>query len=201
MTGWSIPSHDDGRRLLICGVLAVLIEMITLFVVGFQGHWLAHPSTDLDESRFIEAQVFEIPKEAHLVEEKPKAAPVSHAEPTLSKIPQKGVASKDQRKIEEENQTDSGPKLTATHGPLAIFAPAPVIPSYLRDKDLKASVVIDFYVNAQGVATPRLAGSSGNEELDAIAIQTAKKWQFRPAEQDHKPVDAKVRLRIVFEVQ
>jgi TonB family protein len=61
--------------------------------------------------------------------------------------------------------------------------------------------VIDFFVDSQGESTPRLVGSSGNEELDAITLATVKKWQFRPAEQDGKPIDAKTRLRVEFEVQ
>jgi TonB family protein len=60
--------------------------------------------------------------------------------------------------------------------------------------------VIEFLITASGGVTPRLLRSSGNDELDAIALTTVKKWQFRPAEQDHKAIDSKIRLRIVFEV-
>lgn len=76
-----------------------------------------------------------------------------------------------------------------------------MIPAYLQNQELKTSVVIDFFINSQGGVTPRLVGSSGNEELDAIAIEAVKKWQFRPAENDHHAIDSKVRLRIVFEVK
>jgi TonB family protein len=129
--------------------------------------------------------------------------PAPHkAEVAISKVPKKGRAPKPgENPLNEQNQTTSGPPMAPTHGPVALFAPAPVIPPYLQNQDLKATAVIDFFVTAQGGVSPRLVGSTGNEELDAIAINTAKKWQFRPAEQDHKPVDSKVRLRIVFEVK
>jgi TonB family protein len=52
-----------------------------------------------------------------------------------------------------------------------------------------------------GVVTPRLLSSSGNEELDVIALNTSRQWQFRPAESDHVAIDSKVRLRILFEVK
>jgi len=171
--------------------------------VGWQQHWIAHPqkSTGLDPTKFIEAQVFVAPPEpAHLVEEKKIAAPVHEA--TLSKKPDQGrVAKPGEQPDTDKNVTDSGPPALPTHGPIAVFAPTPSIPEYLKSQEIKASAVIDFYVTAQGGVNPRLVGSTGNEELDALAISTAKKWQFRPAEQNHKAIDSKVRLRIIFEVK
>jgi len=104
------------------------------------------------------------------------------------------------QKLPESNQTQAGPVLGPTHGAVALYSPAPVIPPYLRNQELNATVVIEFLISAQGGIVPRLVGSSGNEELDAIALTTVRKWQFRPAEQDRHPIDAKLRLRIVFEV-
>ena len=178
---------------------AIVLEYLLLTGIGIQQHWLAHPqpTIGLDASKFIEAQVFQIPKESHLMEEKKVSAPKPKEVAISKKV---GEGKKAEAKPEEENQTDSGPKMAANHGPVAIVAPLPEIPAYLRDKDISASVVIEFLVNNQGAATPRLIGSSGNEELDAIALRTVTQWQFKPAEQDHKPIDAKVRLRINFQV-
>ena len=99
-----------------------------------------------------------------------------------------------------QNQVKAGPSLGPTHGPVALYAPAPVIPAYLRNQNLKTNVVIEFLISAQGQATPRLLESSGSDELDAIALDTVKKWRFKPAAKDNRPVDSKTRLRIVFEV-
>ena len=196
------PDEKYERKTLSASLLAaVFIEALFLTTIGWNSHWLAHPVKTDHTENFIEAQIFELPPEAQLVErEKPTAHVKSEA--TLSKVPNKGREAKpDENKIQEENQTQSGTQLAPTHGPIAIFSPAPKIPAYLQDKELHASVVIDFFVSASGTTTPRLAGSSGNEELDAIALGAARKWQFRPAEKDHHTVDSKVRLRIVFEVQ
>ena len=95
---------------------------------------------------------------------------------------------------------ESSPDLGPTHGPVAFYTPAPVIPAYLRNQNLKTSVVIEFLITAQGVVAPRLLDSSGNDELDAIALRTAAQWQFKPAAKDNVPVDSKTRLRILFEV-
>ena len=197
-------SPPESKVLLRSAAAAFIIEFAILVAVGVSQHWIAHPqkTTGLDTDKFIEAQVFQPPPEAHLMEEKKIAIPSPHPEATLSKVPNQGKKSKsEENKVQEENQTDSGTSLAPTHGPVAVFSPPPTIPSYLREKELNASVVIDFFVTAQGTVTPRLVGSSGNEELDAIALGAVKKWQFRSAEQDHKPVDSKVRLRIVFEVK
>ena len=194
---------DDSKILWRALLAAFCIEFTILTVIGWHESWLSHaPKTGLDSSKFIEAEVFQTPQDSHLVEEKQPTIAHAPREATISKVPDQGkVAKPGENKIQEENQTNAGAKLAPTHGPVAVFSPPPVIPPYLRDKDLHTSVVIDFFINAQGTNTPRLVGSSGSEELDAVAIAAVKKWQFRPAENDHKPVDAKVRLRIVFEVK
>lgn len=199
-------SHRLKKVFLRCAVVALICEGLVLTGIAWREHWLAHPqkTTGLDESQFIEANVFEVPRTEHLVEEKKVKvpAPPPHAETTLSKAAGKGREAKPEEKtIEEENQTQEGPKMAPTHGPVAVYAPRPVIPPYLMTREFKASVVIYFLVNSRGEATPQLVSSSGNEELDAIAIATVKRWQFRPAEKDHHPVDSKVKLRIQFEVQ
>ncbi len=181
--------------------IAFLFEAMLLILVGSRDFWFSHPPKLMIEDHFLDAQIYSVPATAHLVEEKKKPVAVPKPEATLSKTPGQGRASPKTDSVDTENQTQSGVQLPPSHGPVALFAPLPVIPVYLQNQDLKAHVVIDFYVNAQGQATPRLVGSSGNEELDAIAIQTVKKWQFRPAEEEHRPIDAKVRLRIIFEVK
>jgi TonB family protein len=194
-------SKEDSRILWRAAPIAIIFEFVILTLMGIQEHWLAHPqkTTGLDASKFIEAEVFQIPKESHLTSEKPVV--VKTKEVAISKkVSEDKKTSAAQTKQEEENQTESGPKMAANHGPVAIAAPSPVIPSYLQDKEINSSVVIEFLVNNQGLATPKLIGSSGNDELDAIALETVKKWQFRPAEQNHKPIDSKVRLRINFQV-
>jgi TonB family protein len=192
-------------RLIRFGMLALALEFVVLTAVGTAQHWLAHPQQNksLDASHFVEAEMVEIPKEKPaLMEEKPSAAPAVH-EKVISKVPDKGREAKPEEKksLDESNQTSkSHTQLGPNHGPVAVFSPSPTIPPYLQNQDLHSSVVIDFYINAQGGVVPKLVNSSGNQELDAVAITTAKKWQFRPAEKNHLPIDSKVRLRILFEV-
>ena len=199
---WVRTPEPEPKVLLYAALFAFFVEAIALTAIGWHEHWLAHPqkSNGLDPTKFIEAEMFQVPQEAHLVEEKRVAVPAPKPEATISKVPGKGKPAKEESKT-EENQTDSGLKLAPTHGPVAVFAPPPVIPPYLQNQDLKTTAVIDFFVTAQGAVMPRLVGSTGNEELDAIALAAVRKWQFRPAENNHQTVDSKVRLRIVFEVK
>jgi TonB family protein len=196
-------SKADSKILVRCAFLALAFEFIFLTLIGIQEHWLAHPqaTTGLDSTKFIDAEVFQIPKESHLMEDKKIKAPAVK-EKAISTTVDRGTKEKSHpdTKAEEKNQTDAGTNIAANHGPVAIVAPPPVIPSHLQDQDINTSVVIEFLVNNQGVAVPRLIGSSGNEELDAIALKTVRQWQFKPAEQNHKPIDAKIRLRINFQV-
>ncbi len=192
-------NREDNKILLPSAIIALLLEFTILTAMGIRTHWLAHPqTTGLDATKFIEAEVYQVPQNAKLVEEKKIATPKAK-EMTLSQKVESGRKSTvEESKMDRQNQTDSGPAAAPNHGPIAVVAPPPLIPSYLQDKDINTSVVIEFLVNNQGQATPRLIGSSGNEELDAIALAAVKKWQFRPAEQNHKPIDAPSKLENVY---
>lgn len=187
---------------MLSAVVACALELFALYLASGDRHWLTHSKKDvlLDSSKFVEAEVVQMPKEAHLTEEKKVAAP-AHKEFAISK--RAGVGRKAQSSesaMPVQNQTQAAPSMPSSHGPVVISSPSPKLPAYLQEQNLKASVVIDFSIAADGSPNPRLVGSSGNEELDALAIATAKNWQFRPAEKDHQAVYSKVRLRINFEV-
>ncbi len=192
----------ENKILSLSFAAALVVEFLLLTGMGIYQHWLAHPQakTEWASPKYIETEIYEQPKPEHLVEEK-KSQTLSRPEKSLSVHPDEGKKSKDANPLQDQNQTDSGPKLVANHGPIAIETPAPVIPEYLRDRDMATSIVIDFFVTSLGIVTPHLVSSSGNEELDALALTTAKKWRFKPAENEHKAYDSKVRLRINFQVQ
>lgn len=191
------------KLLYRCALAAFLLEVLTLMGISTyqSGFFSASSKSTLDEDQFIDAQMFEFPTQipAQLTEVK-KVRPVSRtAEPKLSKVPHKGISTP--VTLEEENQTQEAPPSSPDHGPVAVYAPSPIIPSYLQHQDLKAHVVIVFYIPATGKIAPRLIRSSGNEELDALALRTVQRWEFQPAVKDNAPVDSKVSLKIVFKVE
>lgn len=182
---------------------AFLAEAFILLVAGWRMNLFHHNVSKVsDESQFIQAEMVQMPPVAHLVDQSKPVSVAHHHEVALSKNPSRGRKAKPNEKLlDEKNQTEGGPQYGPTHGPIALYTPAPVIPSYLQDDYLKASVVIEFMISSTGAATPRLIDSSSNDQLDAIALETVEKWKFRPAEKNHMPIDSKVRLRIEFEVQ
>ncbi len=191
-----LKSGEDEKRLRRSAGIALGLEVLFFLALGISHlPFLRNP---FDSANYVEAQIVQLPANAHLT----GAATQDEDEIVFSQKQshKKKVEKKEPPKAPEQNQVNAGPNLGPTHGPVAFYAPAPVIPAYLRDQNLKTSVVIEFLITAQAAVTPRLLESSGNDELDAIAIATAKKWQFKPAAQDNVPVDSKTRLRILFEV-
>jgi TonB family protein len=192
-----LKSGEDEKSLRQAAGTALGLELLFFLALGL-GHlpFLRNP---FDSANYVEAQIVQLPANAHLT----GAEAVKDEDEMVFNRKQrhkKKVEKKEPPKAAPQNQVDAGPALGPTHGPVAFYAPAPVIPNYLRDQNLKTSVVIEFLVTAQGLVTPRLLDSSGNDELDAIAVKTASLWKFRPAAQDNVPVDSKTRLRILFEV-
>jgi protein TonB len=57
-------------------------------------------------------------------------------------------------------------------------------------------------VSPEGSPTDvKIIKSSGNDELDSVALDAAKKWRFKPATRDGQPIESRVILHIEFEVQ
>ncbi|MFZ9596561.1 MAG: energy transducer TonB [Bdellovibrionia bacterium] len=98
----------------------------------------------------------------------------------------------------EENQVESAPPLPVDHGPILVYGPSPEIPASLQTQEINTSVGIQFLIDSSGRVQAQLTTSSGNEELDAIALETLKKWVFRPAQKDGKPIDSKIKSQIHF---
>lgn len=202
---WASVQEQRSHALFFSFLIALALEFSLFFILDLtrlqSPFGSTHPHSNSDHP-YLETEIVQLPEQARLVEDKPlKKSSTSH-EMVLSKVPGKGVkAPPHTDPLEEENQTESGNPLSEDHGPIAILAPRPIIPSYLHGNELKTHVVIDFYVNTEGLPHPRLVASSENQELDAIALETAQKWRFRPAEKDKKPIAARVRLRIIFAVE
>lgn len=192
-----LKSKQDQKRLQQAAGIAVALELLFFVALGL-GHlpFLRNP---FDSANYVEAQIVQLPANAHLT-----GAEAAQEEDEVvfsrKQSHQKKVEKKEPPKAPEKNQVDAGPVMGPTHGPVAIYAPAPTIPTYLRYQNLKTNVVVEFLITAQGGVTPRLLDSSGNDELDAIAIKTVSKWQFKPAAKNNVSVDSKTRLRILFEV-
>ena len=81
------------------------------------------------------------------------------------------------------------------------YSPQPTLPDDLRSEALDKTFVAEFVVGVDGKPnTVKVAQSTGNDELDRLALETAKKWRFKPATRDGQPIESRVRLHIEFTV-
>ncbi|MCW3059885.1 MAG: outer rane transport energization protein TonB [Capsulimonas sp.] len=76
----------------------------------------------------------------------------------------------------------------------------PIIPDDLRDTDLIAQFRALFTVHSDGTASVKTLESTGNDRLDALALDAAKRWKFQPARRDGTPLESYLRLTVEFVV-
>lgn len=187
----------ERKQLVQSAGWALLLELLFILALGLGRPPFFH--SPFDSSQYIEAQILLLPAKNHLT-----GVQAATPEDEIVFNPQRKhpvpLQQIEPAKLPEQNRVNAAPNFGPDHGAIAVYSPAPSIPTYLRNQNLKTSVVIEFLITSQGRATPRLLESSGNDELDAIALETVKTWRFKPAVQANTPVDSKSRLRIRFEV-
>jgi protein TonB len=74
----------------------------------------------------------------------------------------------------------------------------PQIPPSFADENLPTTFRALFDIHADGTATVSLVKSTGDSQLDQIALDAAKQWTFRPGTLNGKPIDSYLRLKIDF---
>jgi protein TonB len=83
----------------------------------------------------------------------------------------------------------------------AIDSPKPEIPEDFKDEAFKSTVTARFSIAADGKFTVKLLDSCGNEDIDKLVLATLKKWKFKPATVDDKPVACSRKLKIELEIE
>ena len=82
------------------------------------------------------------------------------------------------------------------------YAPEPAIPDDLRAEPFEKTLVVEADVSPAGAPeNVRVAESTGNQELDSVGLDTAKRYKFKPATLGDDPVTGHVRFRIIFKVE
>ena len=121
---WSTDEKSHGNLFIWSAVLAFFLEAIILTEIGSKNHWITQ-SQPREDHLSIEAHIYELPHETHLVEEKKSPSPSTHKETVLNKSLGKGKAAPQANPIEETNQTEAGPKMPPSHGPVPVYTPSP----------------------------------------------------------------------------
>lgn len=83
----------------------------------------------------------------------------------------------------------------------AVSAPQPIIPSEMFEEGVKCSCTARFTILDSGKTKVNIVSSSGNHEVDCIALRTLQRWIFKPAMLNGKPVESKRKIKIQFEIE
>lgn len=82
---------------------------------------------------------------------------------------------------------------------VALNTPPPSYPIELACQDIGGQVVLDVTIGTDGRPTQiRLNRSSGVEQLDAIAQEAVRDWQFRAATANGQPVERTIEVPMTF---
>jgi TonB family protein len=81
-----------------------------------------------------------------------------------------------------------------------ISSPQPAIPSQVQEEGCSASCVARFSIEPNGKVQVKLLTSSGSDEIDDITLNTLRRWKFKPAMLDGKPVASTRRVKVEFEI-
>lgn len=84
---------------------------------------------------------------------------------------------------------------------LAVECPQPEIPPSLHEECYKSCCLARFCINHEGKHEVSLISSSGSDEVDEIALSTLRRWKFKPAMLNGKPVQSVRKIRVEFEVE
>lgn len=83
----------------------------------------------------------------------------------------------------------------------AVECPHPEIPASLHEECYKSCCLARFNISDEGKHRVTLISSSGSDEVDEIALQTLRRWKFKPAMLNGKPVQSVRKIKVEFEVE
>lgn len=124
----------------------------------------------------------------------PRPLPPPVAAPSAANVPAQGP-------VADSSQQSNAPAAALAPGnvPVAISRPAPRYPSDALRNGESGTVRVRIEVDANGEPTAvSVVERSGSRSLDRAAVQAAKRWRFRPAQQNGRAVAGAVEMPIAF---
>jgi protein TonB len=165
------------------------------------------PDGEGDEDNSVEQGTLK-PGELPTAPKQPAAAPAQKSETQTQQAPPstEAVAPKEASKPAPAPPSVPAAAPAPPHTPVfsdaaVLDAPKAVIPDDLRRDALDKTVITELTVMPDGSVTDvKVVQSAGSDELDRIALETARQYRFKPAERDGAPVESRIRLHIEFQV-
>ncbi|HEY9785280.1 MAG TPA: energy transducer TonB [Candidatus Obscuribacterales bacterium] len=81
-----------------------------------------------------------------------------------------------------------------------VDSPQPDIPPEMHESCFKSCCIARFVINPDGKHLVSLISSSGSEDVDDITLSTLRRWKFKPAMLNGKPVRSTRKIKVEFEV-
>ena len=162
-----------------------------------------------DKAQRVDGQIFE-PLPAPMADGDRSASGLSEAAQDALRNPRPApppVAAPSPVGVPVQNPVaDGSPQTTSPTAPLApgdvpvaISRPAPRYPSDALRNGESGTVLVRIEVGADGEPTAvSVVARSGSRSLDRAAVQAAKRWRFRPAQQNGRAVASAVEVPIEF---
>lgn len=86
-------------------------------------------------------------------------------------------------------------------GAEVISAVKPEVPEELKEECLEACCVAKCTVLANGKTKVALVHSCGCPQADDIALNALRRWKFRPARLNGKPVESCRKIKVEFQIK
>ncbi len=83
--------------------------------------------------------------------------------------------------------------------PKAVSSPDPKFPELPEDAEQHGTVVMMIGINTKGHVQAVHVLRSDESAFEKSAVETVKKWKFKPAEKDGHPVPVKVTVEMKFQ--
>ncbi|MCX6953505.1 MAG: energy transducer TonB [Verrucomicrobia bacterium] len=90
------------------------------------------------------------------------------------------------------------PALAATEPPVPVRTAAPDYPDDMKRDGVSGVVMVKCTIDAQGNVTTSIVEKSSNAAFEKPAVEALKKWKFKPARADGKPIEVTVSIPIKF---
>lgn len=85
--------------------------------------------------------------------------------------------------------------------PVPVRTVFPDYPEKLKKDGVAGLVMVKCTIDEQGNVTDPVVDKSSNAGFEQPALDAVKKWKFKPAQQDGKPIAKKVSIPIKFVVE
>lgn len=88
------------------------------------------------------------------------------------------------------------PAAPVSSDPVLVSQPKPVLPDDVNFDDIHSNFFGLFTIHADGSTDVKMVSSTGDNRVDQIVLDTVRKWKFRPAILNGKPVQSFERLEV-----